>query len=167
MWNVPTVAYEVILTLCPIFTTLDSETVDILEHLFSYIEGFICLTEISGSWVAGPKRMCLFLTVVVRYLSKKLLLVVHETTLFFLSNNSFECCFEVLSVWRVKRGGSLVIVICFCWLTVNFSFLFFLTLVGYLTLLFCAEELHILCPVSRWISCPLISLWELFVYYSN
>lgn len=166
MWNVPTVAYKVILTLCPVFTTLDSETVGILEHLFSCIEGFICLTEISGSWVAGPKRMCLFLTVVVRYLSKKLLLVVRETTLFFLSNNSFECFWSFVSLKGEKRWLT-----CHCNLLLliasEFQFFIFLTFVGYLTLLFCAEELHILCPVFRWISCPLISLWELFVYYSS
>lgn len=97
---------------------------------------------------------------------KNFYLVVHETTLFFFSNNSVECCFEVLSVWWVKRGGSLVIVICICWLPVSFSFLF-LKFVGYLTLLFCVEVLHIVCPVSCWIICPLISLWELFVYDSN
>lgn len=66
--DIPIIAYEVILTLFPIFTTMDSETTDILEHVFLCTKDFVW--QRFPGWVVGPKRMCLFLIVVVRYLSK-------------------------------------------------------------------------------------------------
>ena len=66
----PAVACEVALTLRASFTTLGGDAVAILQPLFLSIQDLISLTKSSRSRVAGPKSMCLFLIVVVSYVSK-------------------------------------------------------------------------------------------------
>lgn len=135
------------------------------SFLISWGFCFFCIDfqELGGQ---VKENMCLFLIVVVRYLSKSFYKRCVWLPFSFLLTIVLSVLWSFVSLMGEKWWLT-VSFICISLIASEFQYLFCLYLCWLIALLFCAKLIPFICPFFNGIICPLVNLWEFFVYCSN